>query len=433
MTQWRTSRPPGRDRRRSRLARDRQALPGRDRQPRRRHHHPPGTVHALVGENGAGKSTLMKILYGVQKPDEGTIEVDGDEVVTSPRRPTRSRAGIGMVFQHFMLADNLTVLENVVLGAEKLHGIGDEARDGDPADLRRLRLRPRPRRAGRGRSASASASASRSSRCSTAAPRSSSSTSRPPCWCPRRSTRCSPTSASSSAEGHTADLHLPQARRGARDRRRHHRHAARHHGRRRSSPTDGHRAPAGRADGRLPSCPRPSTEESTVTDRRAARRSTDVELARRRRPRRCSATSTSTIHARRGPRHRRGRGQRPDRAGRGHHGHAPDATRRRSMLGDERRHRTGAPGERREAGIGYIPEDRHRHGLLLDAPLWENRILGHQTRPPSVNGGLDQPRAAPAATPSASSRSTTSAPPASTPPPGRCPAATSRSSSSAGR
>jgi simple sugar transport system ATP-binding protein len=42
--------------------------------------------------------------------------------------------------------------------------------------------------------------------------------------------------------------------------------------------------------------------------------------------------------------------------------------------------------ERREAGIGFIPEDRHRHGLLLDAPLWENRILGHQTRAPNVKG-----------------------------------------------
>ena len=77
----------------------------------------PGTIHALVGENGAGKSTLMKILYGMQRPDEGTIAVNGNEV--SLRRPTDSiGVGIGMVHQHFMLADNLTVLENIVLGAE---------------------------------------------------------------------------------------------------------------------------------------------------------------------------------------------------------------------------------------------------------------------------------------------------------------------------
>ncbi|HEY8619393.1 MAG TPA: ATP-binding cassette domain-containing protein, partial [Dermatophilaceae bacterium] len=86
-----------------------------------------GTVHAIVGENGAGKSTLMKILYGVQRADEGTIIVDGTEV--SLHSPSDAiDAGIGMVFQHFMLADNLTVLENVVLGAEKRHGIGDRAR-----------------------------------------------------------------------------------------------------------------------------------------------------------------------------------------------------------------------------------------------------------------------------------------------------------------
>ncbi|QYG95592.1 ABC transporter ATP-binding protein [Iamia sp. SCSIO 61187] len=76
-----------------------------------------GTIHAVVGENGAGKSTLMKILYGMQRPDEGTIAVDGSLV--SFRRPTHAiKAGIGMVHQHFMLADNLTVLENIVLGAE---------------------------------------------------------------------------------------------------------------------------------------------------------------------------------------------------------------------------------------------------------------------------------------------------------------------------
>jgi ABC-type uncharacterized transport system ATPase subunit len=45
-------------------------------------------------------------------------------------------------------------------------------------------------------------------------------------------------------------------------------------------------------------------------------------------------------------------------------------------------------GQRREAGIGYVPEDRHRHGLLLDSPLWENRVLGHQTRSPSARGPL---------------------------------------------
>src|SRR6266545_6355935 len=76
-----------------------------------------GTVHAIVGENGAGKSTLMKILYGMQRPDEGTIKVGGEEVVF--HNPADAiKVGIGMVHQHFMLADNLTVLENVVLGNE---------------------------------------------------------------------------------------------------------------------------------------------------------------------------------------------------------------------------------------------------------------------------------------------------------------------------
>ena len=95
-----------------------------------------GTIHAIVGENGAGKSTLMKILYGMQRPDEGEILVDGEPVtIHSPQQAIR--AGIGMVHQHFMLADNFTVLENVVLGAEKLAGIGAAARDEDHRDLRR--------------------------------------------------------------------------------------------------------------------------------------------------------------------------------------------------------------------------------------------------------------------------------------------------------
>ena len=80
-----------------------------------------GSVHAIVGENGAGKSTLMKILYGMQEPDEGTITING--TVQSFKSPSDAiDAGIGMVHQHFMLADNLTVLENIVLGSEPRKG-----------------------------------------------------------------------------------------------------------------------------------------------------------------------------------------------------------------------------------------------------------------------------------------------------------------------
>src|SRR3954452_18119378 len=76
-----------------------------------------GTIHAIVGENGAGKSTLMKTLYGAHRPDEGRVLVNGvEQNFRSPRDAIA--VGIGMVFQHFMLADNLTVWENIVLGDE---------------------------------------------------------------------------------------------------------------------------------------------------------------------------------------------------------------------------------------------------------------------------------------------------------------------------
>ncbi|MBI2932262.1 MAG: ATP-binding cassette domain-containing protein, partial [Planctomycetes bacterium] len=76
-----------------------------------------GEVHAVVGENGAGKSTLMKILYGLVRADEGAIEVLGRRLVGhSPSQAIE--AGVGMVFQHFMLIPSLTVAENVVLGME---------------------------------------------------------------------------------------------------------------------------------------------------------------------------------------------------------------------------------------------------------------------------------------------------------------------------
>src|SRR4051812_1470747 len=80
-----------------------------------------GQVHAIVGENGAGKSTLMKTLYGMHRPDEGQILLNGREVHF--RSPADAiAAGIGMVHQHFMLADNFTVLENIVLGSEPTRG-----------------------------------------------------------------------------------------------------------------------------------------------------------------------------------------------------------------------------------------------------------------------------------------------------------------------
>ena len=74
-------------------------------------------THGLLGENGAGKTVLMSILYGLYRPDEGTIFVDGEEVeMDSPA--TAMRHGVGMVHQHFMLVPSLTVAENVVLGRE---------------------------------------------------------------------------------------------------------------------------------------------------------------------------------------------------------------------------------------------------------------------------------------------------------------------------
>ncbi|BCH28164.1 heme ABC transporter ATP-binding protein [Mesorhizobium sp. L-8-10] len=78
---------------------------------------PRGTIHGIIGENGAGKSTLMSILYGFYQADSGEIKVDGKP--TAIRTPNDAIAvGIGMVHQHFMLVQNFTVLENVILGAE---------------------------------------------------------------------------------------------------------------------------------------------------------------------------------------------------------------------------------------------------------------------------------------------------------------------------
>jgi ABC-type uncharacterized transport system ATPase subunit len=78
----------------------------------------PGEIHALLGENGAGKSTLVKIIYGVQRADEGQISFDGERVEIASPKAAR-KLGIGMVFQHFSLFDGMTVLENIALGLDE--------------------------------------------------------------------------------------------------------------------------------------------------------------------------------------------------------------------------------------------------------------------------------------------------------------------------
>ena len=187
-----------------------------------------GTIHAIVGENGAGKSTLMKTLYGMHQPDEGTIAVIGTEVTF--KSPTEAiEAGIGMVHQHFMLADNLTVLENVILGVG-----ADAAAAGSTAATAAQRFAElakllgaarRPRRAGR-RARRRRAAAGRDHQ--GALPRR-------PDPDPRRADRRAgaaggrravrqPPRARRRRRDH--HLHLAQARRGAGDRRRHHRHPA---------------------------------------------------------------------------------------------------------------------------------------------------------------------------------------------------------------
>ncbi|MCI6956336.1 MAG: ABC transporter ATP-binding protein [Candidatus Faecousia sp.] len=90
-----------------------------------------GEVHALLGENGAGKSTLMSVLFGMYEPEEGSIYVRGKKVAI--KNPSEAnRLGIGMVHQHFKLVDDFTTLENIVLGVETTkHGVlkMDEARE----------------------------------------------------------------------------------------------------------------------------------------------------------------------------------------------------------------------------------------------------------------------------------------------------------------
>jgi ABC-type uncharacterized transport system ATPase subunit len=337
-----------------------------------------GTIHALVGENGAGKSTLMKILYGVQKPDEGTIEFNGETV--SLHSPSDAIArGVGMVFQHFQLADNLTVLENVVLGAEKLHGIGARAN----AEIRRISdaygfdLDPDELVEGLGVGERQRVEILKVL---------------------YRGARIiildEPTAVLVPQEVDALFANLRELK---------------HQGNTLifiSHKLDEVRAIADEitvirrgttVDTVLPSSvtsrklaelmvgselPSPSTLESTVTDTPVLRLE-DVEVQDVvGRP--VLADITLTVHA----------GEVLGIAGVEGNGQTElvetvigmlRTSKGSIWLGDE--DVTALPTRvRREFGIGVIPEDRHRHGLLLDAPLWENRILGHQTRPPSVKG-----------------------------------------------
>ncbi|MGR3417125.1 ATP-binding cassette domain-containing protein, partial [Paracoccus sp. (in: a-proteobacteria)] len=76
-----------------------------------------GQIHALLGENGAGKSTLVKMIYGLVKPDDGRMTLNGAHHHPADPRAARA-AGVAMVFQHFSLFDALTVAENIALGME---------------------------------------------------------------------------------------------------------------------------------------------------------------------------------------------------------------------------------------------------------------------------------------------------------------------------
>src|SRR6478735_12261381 len=338
---------------------------------------PAGTIHALVGENGAGKSTLMKILYGVQKPDEGTIEVDGQAVTFSTPSDAIGR-GIGMVFQHFQRADNLTVLENVVLGAEKLHGIGGDARAAvleisdqygfglDPDELvETLGVGERQR-------VEILKVLYRGAKViildePTAV------------LVPQEVDALFANLRELKGQGHTlifishkldevlavAD-DITVVRRGTTV-------AAV-----RPKEVTARKLAELMVGSELPS---PNTEESTVTDEEmleldhvtltdaAGRRLLDDVSLRIRRGEVLGIAGvegngqTELTEVVMGMRHPTS-------------GHVELADTDIS---------TWSTKKRREQ-IGYIPEDRHRHGLLLDSPLWENRILGHQTRQPSVKG-----------------------------------------------
>src|SRR6266481_948595 len=103
----------------------------------------PSEIHALLGENGAGKSTLVKIIYGLIQPTAGELRFMGRRIVLAGPADARAR-GIGMVFQHFSLFENLTVAENVALGLDGKESFRDmSARLEEVSNVYGLPLDPR--------------------------------------------------------------------------------------------------------------------------------------------------------------------------------------------------------------------------------------------------------------------------------------------------
>jgi simple sugar transport system ATP-binding protein len=344
-----------------------------------------GHVHAIVGENGAGKSTLMKILYGMQRPDEGSISIDGREVAfTSPADAIA--AGVGMVHQHFMLADNFTVLENVVLGSEPTRG-GRLDRDAARAKIQKISdaygLAVEPDRLVEDLGVGARQRVEilkvlfRGAQIlildePTAV------------LVPQEVAELFANLRELKAEGltvlfisHKLDEVLTVAdeitvvRRGT---------------------TVSTVAPDSVTARQLAELmvgselPSPQTSESTVTTEAML---TVADLSVRSTDGRALLEGVGfTIHRGEvlGIAGVEGNGQaelveavmgmRPLTTGSVRVGSA-DLAREITAWSTRRR---------RESGIGYIPEDRHRHGLLLEAPLWENRILGHQTQSPNAKG-----------------------------------------------
>ncbi|MGH4034352.1 ABC transporter ATP-binding protein [Actinomycetota bacterium Odt1-20B] len=349
-----------------------------------------GTVHALVGENGAGKSTLMKILYGMQKPDEGTIAVDGQQVSFASPADAIAR-GIGMVHQHFMLADQLTVLENITLGSEKLHGIGAGARKKIAEISERYGLGVRPDAyvedlgvADRQRVEILKVLYRGATTLILDEPTA--------VLVPQEVDALFDNLRELKAEGlsvifisHKLGEVLSVAdditviRRGT---------------------TVGTAIPSETTPRQLAELmvgselPTPETAESTVTERPMIEVRGLRLLAEGGRP--LLDDISFTIHE----------GEVLGLAGVEGNGQTEliDALIGLKGADSGEIHLAGeditawATRKRREQGVGYIPEDRHRHGLLLESPLWENRILGHVTEKPNAKGFWLDPKGAQADT-----------------------------------